>query len=263
MPRPDDRAGDAAALLRHGVVAVPLAGGPAELSLWLIDGSRPLPAATLALLSVTERERSTRFRTAALRGRYVAAHAALRLLAERRFGVLAACQRWQADALGKPRLVDVPTAQCSLSYAAGQALIAWSEGGEVGVDIEALRPIADVAELATIHYTPAERGALAALEADSAAFDHAFLTVWVRKEACVKALGEGLRIPLDTVQCGSQNRNVPVQVGDRVLDIGGIDPASGFVAAWARCRRSALLGAEPTGGRITSPRASRAAALCE
>jgi 4'-phosphopantetheinyl transferase len=256
-PATEEAGEEAGTFDRHGIAARLLANHPPALPLWLVDARHPPRPSALALLSGAERDRAGRFRTRPLRDRYIAAHAALRLLGEHRYGIPASQQRWEAGALGKPRLADVPGAQCSLSYTATSALVGWAEGGEIGVDIEANRRIADAPELMRVYYTPAEQAERDRLEPGGRAFARAFLTVWVRKEACVKALGEGLSIPLDTVHCGTGSNDTPVQVGESLLDTGVIEPPGELLVAWARCRTAADAAAART-NRITSSVASRA-----
>ena len=71
-----------------------------------------------------------------------------------------------------------------------------TEGAAVGVDIEsspAARGACD--EVAEAYFAPAEVSALKALPRDQR--DSAFLRCWTRKEAYVKALGDGLQVPLE------------------------------------------------------------------
>lgn len=241
MRSPPEARDDAAALQAYGIHATCLPDTAAGFPLWLVEVGRPPHDAALGLLSDTERERAARFRTASLKDRYVAAHAGLRLLAERRFGIAVRDQSWESNDLGKPRLTNVPQAQCSISYTGSCILLAWSEGEEIGVDIEALRPIEDAPELMLEHYTQAECADLRRLDPCGPAFDRAFLTVWVRKEACVKALGQGLEIPLPTVHCGTTMQALPVQVGEAFLDTGVLVTQRDHIVAWARRRGSLLL----------------------
>ena len=65
-----------------------------------------------------------------------------------------------------------------------------AEGAEVGVDIERLRPLSDMDALAERVFSAAERQALAQVPADRKA--EAFFAGWTRKEAYIKARGEGI-----------------------------------------------------------------------
>jgi 4'-phosphopantetheinyl transferase len=187
------------------------------------------------MLSEAERERAGRFRIPGLRNRYVGAHAGLRLLGERYFGIAASSQQFETNEFGKPRLAGVRHAQCSISYSRDHALIGLSRGEEIGVDIEVMRPIEDALELMGMHYTNAEQIVLRRMRRTGAAFNKAFLTVWVRKEACAKALGRGLAIPLGTIECGVGDRMATVQVGSRQIRAGVIHAPGDHIVAWAQC----------------------------
>lgn len=220
--------------VRDGLSVLRLDDTGAPFPMWLISLPTPPSATLLTLLSAEERQRADRFRTAELRQRYVAGHAGLRLLAARRFGSAAAATDVVQDARGKLHLRCGANAQCSISYADERVLIGISEGAAIGVDAEILRPIDDAAELMELHYTPAERAALRALARSGESIDHAFLAIWVRKEACVKALGEGLVIPLTEFEIGLQSRMTTVRIGISGLRTAAIQAPGDLVIAWAQ-----------------------------
>jgi 4'-phosphopantetheinyl transferase len=128
----------------------------------------------------------------------------------------------------------------NVSHSGGIVAVAISRAGAVGVDVEAIRPVDDRDELARRVFTVDERARLQALPPETR--DEAFFTGWTRKEAFVKALGEGLSHPLDQV-------DVTLAPGDaaRVLRVAGdaaaaarwtidcLPPTDGFVGALAVC----------------------------
>jgi 4'-phosphopantetheinyl transferase len=75
------------------------------------------------------------------------------------------------------------------------ALLAFSRRRELGVDVEQVRRDLDIAGIARRFFSPLEQKQLAAVTADDK-FE-AFFRCWTRKEAYVKARGEGLWLPLD------------------------------------------------------------------
>lgn len=218
----------------EGLSISPLGDSGAPFPMWLVSLPGLPSEALLALLTPEERQRADRFRTAALRRRYVAGHAGLRLLAARRFGTPASADALARDARGKLHLRRAANAQCSISYAGDRVLIGISEGAAIGVDAEELRPIEDAAELMALHYTAAERAALGAAARSGESMDHAFLSIWVRKEACVKALGEGLAIPLTELECGLGSRMTTVRIGNSGLRTAAIQAPGDLVIAWAQ-----------------------------
>lgn len=214
----------------------------APFPIWLLHTPRIDAPSLLPLLSDEERGRAGRFRTNALRNRYVAAHGGVRLLIERQFGVPAASQLFRCNDLGKPSLLGRSDVRSNISYSGDYALVGLSQDREIGVDLEAVRPIEEALELAAIHYTPRECSALRQARASGASCDEGFLRVWVRKEACVKALGQGLSIPLDTVECGVKGETTTVKFGKTQIHTGVVNLCNhvmnvspgGLFLGWAR-----------------------------
>jgi len=66
------------------------------------------------------------------------------------------------------------------------------------VDVEQLRPIDEALQIAEKFFSAPERAELAMVP--HAQMPKAFLNCWTRKEAYVKALGDGLSVPLDSFQ---------------------------------------------------------------
>jgi 4'-phosphopantetheinyl transferase len=188
-----------------------------------------------AVLSDAERERAGRFRFLRDRACYVAAHAAVRHLLGAEVGLPPAAVRFCLEPRGKPALApgqaDRPI-HFSLAHSGRLALVALAGAGAVGVDVEEVRPLADVLALARRMFAAEEHELLAALpEAERVP---TFLQYWTRKEAALKMLGEGLRVPL------APPTGVPVPW---VRDLEGVRPgyaaavASGFSPSAIRVER--------------------------
>ncbi len=90
----------------------------------------------------------------------------------------------------RPMCLDAPHYQLSFSSSTGATLAAASSGFEVGVDIERIRPIENVAALARRFFTNEEAEFLAALSPHQQNFE--FLKSWTAKEAGLKAIGKGI-----------------------------------------------------------------------
>jgi 4'-phosphopantetheinyl transferase len=69
---------------------------------------------------------------------------------------------------------------------------------DLGVDIEAVRPMPDIEDIARRFFCAEETADLMALS--TAQRDQGFFLCWTRKEAYIKATGEGLSAPLDAFQ---------------------------------------------------------------
>ena len=149
-------------------------------------------------LSVDEVERAERFHFRQDRERFIVARGLLR-------SILASYLEEEADQLrfdysprGKPALArefDQDGLRFNLSHAHGLALYAITRGREIGVDLELIRPGVAYEGVAERFFSPREVVALLALPADIQ--QRAFFTCWTRKEAYIKAKGDGLALPLD------------------------------------------------------------------
>jgi 4'-phosphopantetheinyl transferase len=163
-----------------------------EVHLWVVDADAEAREAKRrrAATSVAERERAARFRRPEDGHRYLAAHGALRLILAGYLGWDPLALRFATGAWGKPFVEDTDI-QFNLSHSGALALIAVARGRQVGVDVERLRPLADLEDVAARVCTAREREALAALAKPQR--ERAFLTLWTRKEALAKMVGEGVR----------------------------------------------------------------------
>lgn len=92
---------------------------------------------------------------------------------------------------GKPRVAGYDV-EISIAHSGDLVAVAWSRAAAVGIDIESLRSRpADHAELAP--------SVCSAEEIDAITDWSSFLTCWTRKEAVLKATGDGLRLPMTEV----------------------------------------------------------------
>lgn len=230
--------------------------GPARPSLdadavdvWRVALDDVPPASSLeALLDDGERGRACRFRGDDLRRRFVAAHAALRLILARYRGARPQDLRFTVGPKGKPHLSDSTSSrrrvEFNLAHSCALALVALARGRAVGIDIERVADDLEHDALADRYFTPREREALRRHPAP--ARRALFFTFWTRKEAVIKALGQGLSIPLDSFDVSDRASTAAVRWidSDRALPfpIAVIDlvPASGYAANLAvqsGCRR--------------------------
>jgi 4'-phosphopantetheinyl transferase len=96
---------------------------------------------------------------------------------------------------GKPLLTQSsPALHFNLAHSEGLALLALALDLEVGVDVEQIRGGPDLAAIAPRFFSPRENAQLDAVAAAGRA--EAFYQCWTRKEAVIKATGEGLSRPL-------------------------------------------------------------------
>jgi 4'-phosphopantetheinyl transferase len=197
-----------------------------------------------ATLTDDERARAERFVRELHRDRFVVARAALRDVLARMLAVPPESVRFRYDPGGKPRL-EVPDRsglRFNLSHSGDMALVALTLDQEIGVDVEALRSLTDVEALAERFFAPGETAALRSLPEPER--ETAFLRCWTLKEAYVKAVGQGLAMPLDRFEVAFTSDGPEPAL--RVVDdhgnaaphprfkLRGLDPGPGYVGALAR-----------------------------
>jgi len=146
----------------------------------------------LGMLDSQERARAQRYRLAADRDRFLLGAALLRTVAGHHLGVRPAdvsvdrtCA-WCGSQHGRPVLAGSGL-QASVSHSGDVVAVAVTGAGPVGVDVEADRAI-DFSAVTGSVCTPAERACVTGLDD--------FYAYWTRKEAVLKATGDGLRRPM-------------------------------------------------------------------
>ena len=223
--------------------AAPPELNPDGVHVWRI----PLQAAGLtfdrlwASLSPDERERANRFRRDGDRERFVVGRGTLRERLGGYLGIGAERVAFEYGVHGKPFLVpDGSTSPISfnLAHSGGLALLAVSRGRSLGVDLERSRPLIEADRIVSRYFTGIECRDYESLPASDR--PAAFLRGWTRKEAYLKATGEGIAIGLHRV-------SITMRPGDppRILHYEGrpdepsrwnlvdLDPGEGFVGSLA------------------------------
>lgn len=175
--------------------------GSDDISLWLAELDHPLDEPSIQSLGEEEIRRSRRFRLPQDRHRFLASHVATRQVLSRALNRKPSAIRWTASPGGKPTLADAELA-FNLSHSGGWALIGLSRAGPIGVDIEMLAPISNMADLARRNFTQDEHHQFLQLPHQERLTG--FLRGWTRKEACLKALGSGLSIEPHIFEAGME-----------------------------------------------------------
>jgi 4'-phosphopantetheinyl transferase len=166
-----------------------------EVHVWRDSLSRPPAefARLRGMLAPEERRRADRYRFERHRSRYIVGRATLRLLLARYLDAAPGELEIRYGEFDKPYLAGGPS--FNLSHSGTVVLYAFSATGELGIDVEL---DADVARerVAERFFSPSEVEALRSLPAE--AQPRAFLSCWTRKEAFIKARGDGLSLALDS-----------------------------------------------------------------
>jgi 4'-phosphopantetheinyl transferase len=195
--------------------------------------------AAAALLSDAERQRASRFVFDRDRDRFIIARGRLRQLLGARLGTPPESVDLVYGAHGKPVLASWladSELRFNLSHCDDVTLYAFSRGHEIGIDVEAVRVMPDADAIAARFFSHREQQAYRALERRDRPLG--FFQCWTRKEAFIKAIGDGLSYPLDRFDV-SLTPGEPAKIL-RVEDTPGdscgwrmesLSPAPGFVAA--------------------------------
>ena len=214
-----------------------------EVHVWRASLSRNESALTSAraLLSVDERERAGRFRFQKDQDQYTVARAALRDILSRYLQTPAAEISFSYNSHGKPALSGADEScglNFNLSHTDGLALYALTRDAAVGVDVERVREWEAVEGLAERFFSTEEVSAVNGLLVSQRAAE--FFDCWTRKEACVKAVGRGLSLPLDsfTVSLASGEMKTTLRMDAREDEsaewsLFGLKPLEGYAAALA------------------------------
>jgi 4'-phosphopantetheinyl transferase len=192
-----------------------------------------------ASLSVEERARASRLRQTVNRSRFVAAHGALRAILGRCLGFEPRRLRFSYGRFGKPALcgpLGASLVQFNLSYSGSLALVAASFGRRLGIDLERIDASRSGEEIADRFFSAPEIAALRAIPYERRT--DAFFTCWTRKEAYVKARGDGLSFPLDrfSVTVSPEEPTILLDSDDRETQdwvLQDIGPEPGWAAALA------------------------------
>jgi 4'-phosphopantetheinyl transferase len=149
------------------------------------------------VLDDDEMGRAGRFAFPQDRHRFIVSHMALRVLLARCLGLAPSEIAYESGPNGKPSLADgIGPLQFNMSHSGELALVAACRDRAIGVDVERVRDVPDALDIADQHFSVEERMTLRSLPSNERRT--AFFRCWTRKEAVIKAFGEGLGYPLDS-----------------------------------------------------------------
>ncbi len=173
----------------------------------LVDGiGSPTRHALFDFLDDEERRRALRFVRDADQCSYTAAHAGLRLILAAALGGEPRDFTFSRGEFGKPRLAAANGVEFNMSHSGGIVLIALASALPLGVDVEAVRPLADRSDIVRSLHSGEARDLAGLPEAEAEA---AFFRCWTRKEAVVKALGRGMDLELDRYRVSARPDDAP------------------------------------------------------
>jgi 4'-phosphopantetheinyl transferase len=178
--------------------------GADQIQVWIADLALQSQDFFREHLSPSEKIRADKFHFQKDRDAYEKARGILRFLLGRYLNLPPADVQISTTKLGKPYISELLNGHAlsfNLSHSGGVAVYAFALNHPVGVDVETLRPIPDLDQLAARFFTENERKSLQAIE--PGARTKPFLQYWTRKEAYLKAIGLGLSISPEEVNAAS------------------------------------------------------------
>lgn len=183
-----------------GVEREPLQSLKREVHVWLATPTMTLDSSLVQsycdVLDDEERAQAEQFRFEHDRQLYIVAHALLRTALSYCCEVSPSEWRFRKNSYGRPEIVGdrAPVdLRFNLSHTQGLVACAVTVGVDVGVDVEQMRPLADLHELAACSFAPDEVRRFS--EAPVSEQKTLFFRYWTLKEAYVKARGMGLSLP--------------------------------------------------------------------
>ena len=214
-----------------------------EVHIWTapLDVTLVTLAELRSLLRPAERDRANRFRFEHHRHRFIAGRGVLRKILGSYLEMEPNALRFDYGPHGKPTLASAPGRRdlhFNLAHSEGLLLLGVTETGPVGVDVERVRLIPDLEELVVRFFCTAEIEAFRKLPVQLQTV--AFFNLWTRKEAWLKATGEGIAHLLNQVEVsflpGEPARFVRLPVepgGTDPWSLVALTPAPDFAAACA------------------------------
>jgi len=171
-----------------------------EIHIWLIPlpDNGQYPENLARHLSIDESARARRFMFDRDRARFVVAHGCLRRILATYTDQAPAAIAISVATKGKPFLAHHPDLRFNLSHSGSWALVGIAQGRELGVDIEHINPARSTDNIAERFFAAGEVRELHALPEQCRT--NGFFNCWSRKEAYIKARGEGLAIPLGSFE---------------------------------------------------------------
>lgn len=152
-----------------------------------------------SMLSDDERQRASKFYLGHLADRFIIRRGILRRLLAAYLEVKPESINYRHNLYGKP-FIKMSQARIPLvfnmSHSGEYVIYAFTMSGVIGIDIEKPIPIPDMGLVAKYHFSDVEQEALSSLPKHQQTIG--FYQIWTRKEAIVKAVGNGITYPLDS-----------------------------------------------------------------
>jgi 4'-phosphopantetheinyl transferase len=219
-----------------------------EVVIWraALDFDLAVPRELEATLSPDEQVRANRFHFSHDRARFIAGRGILRALLGAYLNRDPADLAFRYGPQGKPELKTDENSHSlsfNLSHKKGLAVYAFARGRRLGIDLESVDSEFPGEEIARRFFSRHEVEELLALPTDSRA--EGFFLAWTRKEAYIKAQGQGLQIQLNSF-------DVTLTPGQPARFLRGIGSEWQIITFWAAADHPGALVCD--GPLLTHPR---------
>ena len=179
----------------HGALLDLLGGADVLVCSASLRGDADAISRALAVLSPSERDRFDHYENGEVARRYAVGRLRLREMLGALLSLSPGMVPIQIGLHGKPALARVaqPSGlRFSVAHCEDLLLVAFTRLGEVGVDVERVRPIERWARVADRVFSPIERAAMRREIANGDEPSSVFFRFWCRGEAELKAIGSGI-----------------------------------------------------------------------
>lgn len=215
--------------------------GDYEIHVWHTSLTQPHPIIQKLRQTLTadELSRAKRFHFEKDRRRFIIARGVLREILSRYTTLLPDALRFAYTDYGKPFLSQPADTDLrfNVSHSGEVALYAITQRYKLGLDVEQIRPMPDATQVAERFFSEQENKVFHSISPEHK--NEAFFNCWTRKEAYIKAIGEGLSHPLDsfdvTLAPGEAAKLLAVRnaPSEQSWWLHAFTPTPGYVAALA------------------------------
>jgi 4'-phosphopantetheinyl transferase len=209
-----------------------------EIHIWYASLEQPL-SEFQRLLSADEKERAKRYYFEEDRRRFIVRRGILRTLLGNYLDIEPYQVQFCYGNNKKPGIADIfggRKVQFNLSHSRGLAIYAFTRTHEIGVDVEYIRDIPEMGKIAERFFSARENSAFQSLPESQK--QEAFFNCWTRKEAFIKAIGDGLSYALDAFDVSLVPGEPATLIGIKGdseeasrWSLRDLEPAAGFAAA--------------------------------
>jgi 4'-phosphopantetheinyl transferase len=185
-----------------------------EVHIWRapLTISTPIEKEYLATMNLQEKARAERFHFPLHKRRFIAARGILRLLLSRYQNTSPEKIEFLYYPRGKPYIADV-TLQFNISHSYEMAVYALTKDSAIGVDIEKTeKQFNDSVAERYLH--PDEYAELSGLANGLRAME--FYRIWTRKEALIKAIGDGMHISLSSFSTATKGQPITINIAGEI-----------------------------------------------